>query len=162
MFKKKSQIQMFETMAVLIVFFILLGLGLIFYTKVVQSNLESDAAEASQGMSISVAQKVMFLPEIECSEDNVPKENCIDTEKLKAAAPLLMDNKNLNYFDLFGFSLIKIEEIYPDNHGFGNLYERNDAPDYKNSFVTKVPVTLYDPINKLNKFGMITITTKTK
>ena len=163
MLKKKSQIQIFETMAVLIVFFILLGLGFIFYSKVIKSNLESDAAEISQGQSISVAQKVMFLPEIECSEDNVPKENCIDTEKLNAAAPILTDNNNPYYYDLFGFSVIRIEEIYPVNLGFvKTLYERDNAPDYKNSFVTKVPVTLYDPVDKLNKFGMITITTKTK
>ena len=150
-------------MAVLIVFFILLGLGFIFYTKVVKSNLESDAAEISQGQSISAAQKVMFLPEIECSEDNVAKENCIDIGKLEAAIPIVSDNNNPYYYDLFGFSEITISEIYPNPPSpVKTLYTRTATSDYKNQFSTKVPVTLYDPINKLNKFGMITIITKTK
>ena len=160
---KKSQIQIFETIAVLVVFFILLGIGFIFYTKVIKSNIESDTAEISQSKSISIAQRIMFLPEIQCSEDNVPKEDCIDTLKLDSAKLVIDKPENSPYYyDLFGFSVIKIEEIYPNSHDLGNLYKRIDAPDYKNSFVTKVPVTLYDPINKLNKFGMITITTQTK
>lgn len=162
MLKKKSQMQIFETMAVLIVFFILLGLGFIFYTKVIKHNIESDAAELSQGQSILIAQKVMFLPEIECSEDNVPRENCIDIEKLNAAVPIVSDNSNSHYFDLFGFSEITITEIYPNpNEPPKILYKRATA-DFRNQFSTRVPVTLYDAVNNANKFGMITINTKTK
>ena len=152
---------MFETMAVLIVFIILLGLGFIFYTKVVKSNIEVDSNEISQANSVAIAQRVMFLPEIECSEDNVPKENCIDIEKLKAAKDIISNSQNqLYYYDLFEFSEIKIGEVYPGNRHF-DLYSKT-TPEYKNKFTTRVPVTLYDPINKQNLFGMINIATYTK
>ncbi len=159
---KKAQIQIFETIAVLVVFFILLGIGFIFYTKVIKSNIESDAAEISQGKSVSIAQRVMFLPEIQCSEDNVPKENCIDTLKLDSAISVIPDNP-LYYYDLFEFSKITISEIYPDSSASAKtLYNRAAPNDYKRQFKTRVPVTLYDPLTKTNKFGMIEIVTYTK
>lgn len=161
MSNKKAQIQIFETIAVLAVFFILLGIGFIFYTKVIKSNIESDAAEISQSKSVSVAQRVMFLPEIQCSEDNVPKEGCIDTLKLDSAISVINKPENsLYYYDSFEFSEIKIDEIYPNSQHW-DLYLKTTA-DYKNKFQTNVPVTLYDPKTKTSKFGIISITTQTK
>ena len=161
---KKSQIQIFETIAVLVVFFILLGVGFIFYAKVIKSNIESDTAEISQGKSVSIAQRVMFLPEIQCSEDNVPKEDCIDTLKLDSAISVINKPENsLYYYDLFEFSRITIWEIYPNPGAPANtLYTRPAPSDYNNQFKTKVPVTLYDPAIKTKKFGIIEIVTYTK
>ncbi|HLC61480.1 MAG TPA: hypothetical protein VJI52_00500 [Candidatus Nanoarchaeia archaeon] len=159
---KKAQIQIFETIAVLAVFFILLGIGLIFYTKVIKSNIESDAAEISQGKSVSIAQRAMFLPEIQCSEDGVPKENCIDILKLDSAVSVINKPENfLYYYDLFEFSDIRIAEIYPSPSVPIILYSK-PTTDYKNNFSTSVPVTLYDPKTRINKFGLIKIITQTK
>ena len=161
MANRKSQIQMFETMAVLIVFFVLLGIGFIFYTKVVKSNIESGTEEISQSKSVAIAQRVMFLPEVQCSEDNVARENCIDTKKLDAAISIINNPANqLYYYDLFEFSEIKIDEIYPGSQHW-DLYSRT-ASDYKNKFQTRVPVTLFDPVTKTSKFGIIGIITYTK
>ena len=159
---KKAQIQIFETIAVLVVFFILLGIGFIFYTKVIKSNIESDTAEISQSKSVSIAQRVMFLPEIQCSEDNVPKEDCIDTLKLDSAISVINKPENsLYYYDLFEFSDISIKEIYPSSGVAIQLYSKITT-DYKNKFQTNAPVTLYDPKTKINKFVVISITTQTK
>ncbi|HLC60948.1 MAG TPA: hypothetical protein VJJ52_05980 [Candidatus Nanoarchaeia archaeon] len=159
---RKAQIQIFETIAVLVVFFMLLGIGFIFYTKVISSNIESDTAEISQSKSISIAQRVMFLPEIQCSEDSVPKENCIDTLKLDSAISVINKPENsLYYYDLFEFSDISIKEIYPSSGAAIQLYSKFTT-DYKNKFQTNIPVALYDPKTKINKFGLISITTQTK
>lgn len=158
---KKAQIQIFETIAVLVVFFILLGIGFIFYTKIIKSNIETDAAAISQDKSVSIAQRAMFLPEIQCSEDNVPKEDCIDTLKLDSAISVINKPENsLYYYDLFEFSEIKVDEIYPSSQHW-DLYLKTTT-DYKNKFQTNVPVTLYDPKTKTNQFGVISITTQTK
>jgi len=159
---KQAQIQIFETIAVLVVFFILLGIGFIFYTKVIKSNIESDTAEISQSKSVSIAQRVMFLPEIQCSDDYCPKEDCIDTLKLDSAISVIDKPENsLYYYDLFEFSDISIKEIYPSS-GVAILLYSKATNDYKNKFQTNVPVTLCDPRTHTNKFGMITITTQTK
>ena len=162
MSNKKAQIQIFETIAVLVVFFILLGIGFIFYTKFIKSNIESDMAEISQGKSVSIAQRAMALPEIQCSDDNVPKEDCIDTLKLESAIFVIPEN-SLYYYDLFEFSEITISEIYPNPGAPAKaLYTRAAPNDYKAQFKTRVPVTLYNPIIKTNRFGMMEIVTYTK
>src|SRR3989344_9507334 len=96
---KKSQIQMGETIAVLFVFFVFILIGLIFYVKIIKGNIESDKEEASQLRAIGIAQRVMFLPELQCSEDNIIRDNCIDWWKLDSANSIMKDNEPY-YYDL--------------------------------------------------------------
>ena len=152
---RKAQIQIGETVAVLFVFFILVIIGIIFYTKVLRGNIESEVQESSQLNSIKIAQRVMFLPELQCSEDNVIKDNCIDRIKLENAGTLMQENE-VYYYDLFEFSNINIIEIGTDNEW--NIYSRPLEP-FKNQYVTPVPISLFDPTTKRNSFGVLTIET---
>jgi hypothetical protein len=156
---KKSQIQIGETIAVLFVFLILIIIGIIFYVKVIRGNIESEVQESSQLSSIGIAQRVMFLPELQCSDDNVIKENCIDVLKLDSAKNLMPGN-DVYYYDLFEFSNIIISEIKPDGttNEIGNIYSRT-LTNFKNKFVTNVPISLYDSTTKRNTFGLLTIET---
>ena len=65
---KKSQIQIGETIAVLFVFFLLVVIGFIFYVGVIKDSIVSEKDELSQLKSIEIAQKVLYLPELQCSE----------------------------------------------------------------------------------------------
>ena len=157
---KKSQIQIGETIAVLFVFFILIIIGLIFYVKVVKINLEQEKDELSQLKSIQIAQRIMFLPELQCSEDNIIVPNCIDVLKLSSASAIMKENEAY-YYDLLEFSEIGISEIYPDDTKNWDVYSRR-TDDFKNKFVTNVPVSLYDATTKRNSFGVLTIETLLK
>lgn len=162
MIGKKSQIQIGETIAVLFVFFILIAIGFVFYVSIVKSNVESEGEELSQLASIQVVQKVTSMPELQCSKDVVKEElDCIDMLKLRAAQSVISENKAY-YFDLFGFGEINVKEIYPNPDSLIlNIYS-NNIQDYKDKFVTNFPVSLYDPIEKTNKFGILTIVTLSK
>ena len=103
MASKKSQIQIGETIAVLFVFFMLIVIGFLFYAKVIKGSIESEKEEASQFKSIGIAQKVMFLPELQCSENSIIIDNCIDSLKLDAAEEVMRENQ-VYYYDLFEFS----------------------------------------------------------
>ena len=156
---RKAQIQIGETVAVLFVFFILVIIGIIFYVKIIRGNIESEIQEASQLSSIGIAQRVMFLPELQCSNDNVIKENCIDILKLNNAENLMSGNE-VYYYDLFEFSNIIVSEIKPDGTSGepSNIYLRT-LDKFKNKFVTNVPISLYNPTTKRNSFGLLTIET---
>lgn len=156
---KKSQIQIGETIAVLFVFFILIIVGFIFYVKVIKGNIELEKEELSELRSIGIAQRVMFLPELQCSKDNVVRENCIDILKLDSAKKLMKDNE-IYYYDLLGFSDVGVSQIYPTQAKW-SIYSRK-TEDYKNIFVTNIPVTLYDPYSDKNGFGILTIETVSK
>ena len=156
---KKSQIQIGETIAVLFVFFILIAIGLIFYVKVIQGNLEQEKDELSQLKSVGITQRVMFLPELQCSEDNIIIDNCIDVLKLESATDIMRTNE-LYYYDLLEFSEINITEIYPEDSKW-NIYSRK-TEDFNNKFVTNVPMSLYDPTTRKYTFGVLSIETSLK
>lgn len=155
----KGQIQIGETIAVLFVFFILIVIGFIFYANVIKGNIEQEKEEISQLKSIGIAQRVMFLPEVQCSEDNIVIDNCIDILKLDSAQKL-MKEREIYYYDLLEFSDVTIARIYPDGAKWG-IYSRK-TEDYKNKFVTNVPISLYDPTTRKHGFGVLTIETLSK
>ena len=163
---KKSQIQIGETISVLFVFFILIAIGFIFYVRIIKGNLESQKDELSQLNSVGISQRVMFLPEIECSEDVVFEvHDCFDILKLNAAQTVMKLSSNaLYYYDLLEFSNLSISEIYPDKTQKWTIYSRKpqNPQDFKNKFVTNVPVSLYDPLTRRRAFGVLTIETLSK
>ena len=156
---KKAQIQIGETIAVLFVFFILIIVGFIFYVNVVKGNIELEKEELYQLRSVGIAQKIMFLPEVQCSEDNIIIDNCIDILKLDSAQSIMREN-DVYYFDLLEFSDVKISQIYPTEANW-SLYSRKTG-NFKNKFVTNVPISLYDPTTRKHGFGVLTIETLSK
>lgn len=151
---KKSQIQIGETIAVLFVFFILVIIGFIFYASVIKSNIESEKDELSQLRSIGVAQRAMFLPELQCSENNIVIDNCIDMLKLESAQNIMKENE-IYYYDLLEFSDVSVSQIYPEESKWG-IYSRK-IEGFKNKFVTNVPISLYDPATRKHRFAVLTI-----
>jgi len=154
--RKKAQIQMMETIAVLLIFFILIVLGIIFYGRVMKGNLEQEKEEQLQLQAIKVAQRASFLPELQCSQDNIVSENCIDLLKLNAAA-IVMDKQanEIFYYDRFLFSKITVNEIYPDARQW-TLYDR-PLSDFTSKIITNVPISLYEPVEDSYKFGVMNI-----
>ena len=156
---RKSQIQIGETIAVLFVFFILIIVGFMFYVKVIKGNIELEKDELSQLMSIGIAQRVMFLPEVQCSEDNIIIDNCIDILKLDAAQKLMKENE-VYYYDLLEFSDVSVLQIYPTEAKWG-IYSRK-TEDFRNKFLTNVPISLYDPTARKHGFGVLSVETLSK
>jgi len=148
-----------ETIAVLFVFFILIIIGFIFYVKVIKGNIELEKEEIFQLKSIGIAQRVMFLPELQCSEDNIIIDNCIDILKLDSAQSIMKEN-DIYYYDLLEFSDVIISEIYP-NEARWSIYSRKTS-GFNNKFVVNAPISLYDPATRKHAFGVLTIETLSK
>lgn len=158
---KKSQVQMMETLAVLLVFFILVILGIVFYSRVLSGSIETQKEEGIQLSAVKVAQRASTLPELQCSNDNIVSDNCIDIVKLEAASDILRQNEAY-YYDRFLFSNIKISEVYPENKEW-KFYERPLAyGEFSNKIVTNIPISLFDPINNKNSFGVMNVELFTK
>ncbi|MEK6943184.1 MAG: hypothetical protein AABX00_03930 [Nanoarchaeota archaeon] len=154
--KKKSQIQIGETISVIFVFFILLLIGFMFYAKVLKGNAAIESDELAQLRSVEIAQRVMFLPEMQCSTDVTDSKNCIDKLKVESAKNVMNLNA-VEYFDILGFAKIKILQVYP-SYEETEIYSK-DLSDFKNKFSTNVPVSIYDPIKKEYNFGLVSIET---
>lgn len=157
--EKRAQIQMAETIAVLFVFFILVVIGFMFYVKVIKGNIELEKEELSQLKSIGIALRVMYLPEVQCSEDNIIIDNCIDILKMDSAQKLMTENE-IYYYDILEFSDISVTQIYPNSVKW-NIYSRK-TNEFKSKFSTNVPISLYNPNTRKHGFGILTIETFVK
>jgi len=145
-----------ETIAVLFIFFVLIILGFVFYAKVLKGNIEIETEESVQLNAIKIAQRASFLPELQCSEENIVSDNCIDIIKLEAASAIMEENE-IHYYDRLSFSKITIKEVYPDENEW-MLYDR-PLDDYSNKITTNIPISLLDPILNTNSFGIISVET---
>ena len=150
----KAQIHMMETIAVLLVFFVLVLIGLVFYSKIMRSNIEIEKEEARQLEAIEVAQRVMFFPELQCIEENIVTNNCIDTLKLDAATDIISQNK-IYYYDRLGFTKVAVKEIYPDINDWV-LYER-PLTKFQDKITTNLPVSLFNSKENKYSFGIMQV-----
>lgn len=148
-----------ESVAILFIFFILLIFGFVFYANVMRSSAKVELEENIQLKAIAIAQKASFLPELQCSEENVRKEDCIDLLKLESASSLL-DSNNIYYFDIFQFSKIYVEKIYPEQQTWP-LYD-NTLTNYTNKLSTFIPISLFNATSKNYNFGILVVETYTK
>jgi len=158
---KKAQIKMFETIAVLLIFFVLIAFGLIFYVRVYSGSIEETGEEYFELKAIQTAQLVSFLPELQCTSPtsmNLVDDNCFDLLKVKALTEIIENDQKLRneyYYDIFGSSKISIEQIYPSEMSW-NIYDKSPA-NKKSMSSIKIPISLYNASSKKNNFGVLNI-----
>jgi len=153
-FSRKSQIHMMETMAVLAIFFILVAIGLIFYSSVVTRNVAIEKEGNNQLNAVRIVQMASFLPELQCSQENIIIDNCIDILNLESMLEVINENQ-IYYFDKFSFSRIIVNKIYPDEEEW--LLYNKPLEEYSGKSVTNTPMLLFDPIENRNSFGVMNI-----
>ena len=153
-----GQMKMFETIAVLIVFFFFIAFGLIFYGMIKSKTMQSEHESRLESNAIELAQKVSFLSELDCSQTGIQKENCFDRYKIKAFSNLLNQSAEY-YFFIFGFSKIKINQIFPQQEEY-IIYDRPKS-SFSSAIMTPIPIVVYDEIaSKLGRyyFGVMEVT----
>ncbi len=148
---------MFETIAVLLIFFVLIGFGLIFYGRIWGATIQDTEGENFELKAIQTAQLVSFLPELQCSSNN---DDCFDILKVEALSKIInnIQNKNLKneyYYDIFGFSSITIEQAYPSVVSWSIYNKTTEGTKAKSSI--NIPVSLYDPNLRKYNFGILTV-----
>ena len=148
---KHAQIQMMETIAVLLIFFVIVVIGFMFFLKISTSSNTQKIVKDQELESIRVSQTISFLPELQCASKNIVQDNCFDKYKLDAFENL-SDKENI-YYPFFYFSEITIDEIYPNEFKWV-LYNRTRYSTY---FITSIPILLYDPALKVNSFGLLNV-----
>lgn len=144
---------MFETIAVLIIFFFIIVFGLSFYFVLSKSSAKKSHEKFLQLKAIQTVQRLSSLPELECVLVGVQKENCFDKLKIDAFSELLRSDKAKEwYFKIFGFSDIEIKQIFLEEKTI-QLYS-NKLEDVGYSF-SQIPVLIFDPLLNSYSFAMM-------
>lgn len=154
---KKAQIRMFEMLAVLIVFLLLLSIGSIFYFKLQESSVQKEMIKAENLRSLQLFQRALYLPELDCSFVGIQKGNCFDLMKLKHFSDLLgSEQMRIDYFDVFGFAKIRIKQAYPFDSDWFILYS-NVPNEVSSKLVSHSTVLLYNASSGMYDFGVVEV-----
>lgn len=155
----KAQIHMMETIAVLLIFFVLILVGIVFYANVMRGSLEIEAKEARELDAIGVAQRAINLPEIQCSKGKgIVTGDCVDVLMMDAfIGKEIVKNNQLYYHERLGFSKITIWEIYPNpNKPEWVLYNKTKEK-FKEKIPTSLPVSLKYSKDDKYSFGIMQV-----
>ncbi len=140
---RKAQLQMTETIAVLVIFFILVVFGIVFYYRYQQIAMKERAEELVAAKAIDTAVKTLFLPELICTKGNAePEDNCFDILKMRSANATFQRHGNNYYFDIFSYSRIAVMQVYPIEHEYV-LYDK-PKPGWKIKEPTYFVISLRD------------------
>lgn len=161
---KKSQIKMSETIAVLFIFFVLVIFGIVFYYKYSQIAYKEKQTELLGAKAVEISLKTLFLPELICSEGEAePEDFCFDLIKLRQAAKteekegVFSEFLTDYYFDLFPYTSITVEKLYPKPDEKWVLYEKI-KPDWERKETAHFIIALRDELAEgVYSFGVLTV-----
>lgn len=147
-----------ETIAVLFIFFVIVLLGFVFYVKFMQSSIEAETEEIKQDNAIKIAQRALYLPELQCSEKDITGSlSCVDILKLNAAgnADGAISRNVAHYFDKIGYCKITVDSIYPLPNSW-LLYDF-DLPGFKDKTTTRIPIMILNATDRSYAFGVMKV-----
>ena len=154
---KNAQMKMGETIAVLIVFFMILFFGIFFYANIERKNIQERLETMEEKKSIDISQTISFLPELKCTTGNITKSLCIDKLKKDVFSEQIGSQYSRHYQSLFSNTKIELAEIYPNSGDYILIYEGTTSEQY---FTTYVPISVFDPTNYPGRYtiGLLKIT----
>ncbi|MBU0471769.1 MAG: hypothetical protein KKF89_05215 [Nanoarchaeota archaeon] len=156
---KKAQIQMGESIAIIIIIMILIIFALVFYSKIKEVDISEKKILFQDLDLIELSQIIYSLPEIQCSFAEVVDYGCIDLLKYYELAKIINESfkdDKIQYFyyrQLFGNTKISLETIKDEKTV--NLYNSNRT--WTSKSVMNMPIIAYNPINDTKLFATLNI-----
>jgi len=149
----KAQMRVLESVAVLIVFFILMVIGSSIYFGVQNSRLDKERVAYENAEALRALVKLQSLPELDCSFASAHTINCFDLYKLDAFSELSKsDVVQEFYYPMFGDAVVNIYVVFPQELNF-TIYDIHPV-EYKSLIRKSMPVLVYDPVQSKYYFGM--------
>jgi hypothetical protein len=151
----RAQIRMGESIMILVIFFLLLIFGLVFYVKFKFSSISQSEVEGQELRAIQSVQKVQYLPEVQCTESGNVDYSCVDLLKLDALRQMHVSGSRLSlaYETMFPRTLIKVKQLYPTEQEWEIYGKTLDEDETK----FRIPVTIHDAIADKYNFGYIEV-----
>jgi len=157
----RGQVQLGESIAVIIIVIILLFLGIVFWNKISNSNVADIQSQSHELSVIEIANIVPELSELKCNELSVNRVKCIDFYKLKAMSEAINSSSDAitfeYYHNYFKNSKITVIQVYPQTSIFNiTLYDAKLKNNTK-SLLISLPVNIKNYVNKTTAYGFIIV-----
>jgi len=149
----RGQMKLGESIIILVIFFFLLIFGLVYYIKFVFISYDKESVKRAQLLAIQSAQKVQFLPELQCTIEGNVRYNCMDAMKLNTFKNLPQEKKQI-YAMLFPQTRVTVQQVYPSQvewHIHGEEDEKADIEKFQ------IPVALFNATSDRYNLGYIEV-----
>ncbi|NQU98092.1 hypothetical protein HQ533_01380 [Candidatus Woesearchaeota archaeon] len=161
--RKKAQIQMGESIAIIVILLILMIFSFVFYSKFKETDIQEKKSLFEELDVVKLSQIAYALPELQCSFAEVADYGCIDILKFKYLAQIITDSfsgegesgrkEYFYYRQLFGTSKISLQNVM--DNSILELYSTNRT--WISKSVVYMPVVIYNPISDTNSFGVLVV-----
>lgn len=156
---QRGQLQSMETIIIAVILIFLVILGAVFYATSSQRTVQRAGLEAQLVRLDTLAKKLHYLPDLSCPNYGASKTPCIDLIKAELMGSILNNptaglydpDARLDYYSLFGDSMVKVEVLYPQEQEI-ILF---NATTGGNVVAASVPVSVFDPISNQRMLGRL-------
>jgi hypothetical protein len=155
--RRRSQIKMGETIAILVIFFFLLIFGMSFYMNFFMRDVRNKAHDFTQLEAIEIIQKAVYLPELQCSDMEVQITSCYDLLKVMSFKAIIEASPfiKLEYYPILGYSSLSLKPIYPDGIPiliYNNTFSENE---YGDKTVVNIPISIFNATSDTYSLGVL-------
>jgi hypothetical protein len=147
---RKGQVQIQESLFVLIIFAVILLIGLIIFYKFTIAGIKADINSYEDFKFKALIATIPEMNEFRCSLLGQDQE-CIDLEKIKGFNALDED-----YFKEFGYKKIGLEVVYPNENKTYGIYDKKPAK-YSNIERVSSLISIYDSSDNKHKIGKLIV-----
>jgi len=121
---KKGQLHLVESTVVIFVFFIMIMVAMSIYSNYQKDKLERMKIDLNEQKATQIARKILFTPELECSNNNARTLDCVEIQKLQPFVDRVRQNPAY-YREEFQNSRVMIKWVYAPSF-FGTF----SAPEF--------------------------------
>lgn len=164
---KKGQMEVQETILVVVVFLIILIFGLVLFSKFTEQGILNEYLKNEKIRFEAMITTFPLMPELRCSFLS-QEASCIDSYKLLGFKIMSKGAYKDYYRPILGNLNITVYNVYPERNsevcelatindcGVWDLYE-NKPKKYKAKYVVRSPVSLYYPDKDAYGIGELVI-----
>lgn len=148
---------MTENVIILFIFFVLLIFSIVFYTRLQAAKMGTTSSEKASTEAASIAEKVLSMPELQCSVQGSATPDCYDLVAVIAMNDAMKQNPDLAdvYSGIFKFSTITIQKMFPTKEEAIFVIYNKTNENLLNTFPTHSPIILCEHAQNSYGYGSL-------
>lgn len=155
---RRGQLQAMEPIIIVIVLAIIIGIVMLFYTRISAQENRAGTTRYQAREDIAMLGRLTTMPELACPRSETVKTYCIDIGKATAFAAMMNDPKERIYYNPFlGATNLTLKWYDMQQDKMNSLALYNNLRDPERITTTTTYFTVFEPVNSTRQFAMLIV-----